>query len=122
MAKNETVSFNETPIVKKLNDFIEHKDYLEASLSLRTLSDSLQIQPHHLSVVIKRYHNNSFNDFINSYRIAHATTLLASNKHNNLSIEGVGISSGFNSRATFYRAFKRIKGMTPKEYQKSLRD
>ena len=59
-----------------------------------------------------------FSDLVNSYRVELAKETLIKDKH--LSVEGVALNSGFNSRATFYRVFKKHTGFSPTEYLNSL--
>jgi AraC-like DNA-binding protein len=66
---------------------------------------------------IKLKHNISFRDFLNNYRIAYIEEQLE--KPDFLaksSIEAIAEASGFGSRQSFYTAFRKAKGCTPKEY------
>jgi len=59
-----------------------------------------------------------FRDFINSYRIRHALTLLDDFEKKNLTIESVAYESGFNNRTSFYNAFKKQTDKLPSAYLK----
>lgn len=61
----------------------------------------------------------NFNNYINSYRVALAKQILKSSKASTLSIEGIGVESGFRSKTTFYSAFKKNVNMTPAQYKNS---
>jgi len=39
-----------------------------------------------------------------------------------LSLEDIALSSGFNSKTQFYRVFRQITGLTPKQYLSYLRE
>lgn len=59
-----------------------------------------------------------FTDYLNSYRLNYACKLLADDPGR--SIESIALESGFNSRQTFYRIFKKQFGLTPLAYRKSI--
>ena len=104
----------------RLMNFMENeKPYLDSQLRLDHLADKLNLSRHHISQVINEHFDASFFDFINSYRIEEAKTML--NDHFELSISEVLYSSGFNNRVSFYNAFKKNTGVTPSEF-KSLKN
>jgi AraC-like DNA-binding protein len=55
-----------------------------------------------------------FSAFVNEVRIGNSCKMLIENKHN---ISQVCYLSGFNYLSNFNRQFKKIKGMTPSEFQ-----
>lgn len=57
----------------------------------------------------------TFNEYLNSYRIRYAASLLTDNL--SLTINEVGDDSGFNSRSTYSRLFRDFYGMSPSEYR-----
>jgi AraC-like DNA-binding protein len=61
--------------------------------------------------------NKSFTDFINELRIEVSKEYLVTK--GNLTIESIGYESGFNSKSTFFKAFKKFTGITPLQYQKT---
>lgn len=61
---------------------------------------------------------SNLNNYLNRLRVEYSVKLIKENK--NYSIEAIAREAGFNSRATFYRAFYRQFGMTPTEYINSL--
>ncbi len=97
------------------------KPYLEPELTLPQLADKLGVVPHQLSQVINREMNKSFFDFVNEYRIQEAKRLLSSPQCDHLSILGIALDAGFNSKSAFYIAFGKYAGITPSEYRKQLR-
>lgn len=97
---------------------ISDKLLYDDSLSLRQMGEILSIAPHVLSEVINRYFDKSFFDLINRARIEEAKKQLMNMGNLNSTIEGVGYSCGFGSKASFYRAFKKYTGVTPTAYVK----
>lgn len=97
----------------------EEKCYADESLTLQHLSKLLDIPANYLSQIINEEFNQNFPDFINGYRIRDAQELLQDPRTNHLSILGIAYEVGFNSKSTFYTAFKKHTGMTPSEFLKS---
>lgn len=108
-------------IYTRLLTFIqEEKPYRQAEISLKQLSDNLQLSQHLISQVINQKFEKSFPDLMNYYRVEEAKIMLKDQNNLNLSIEGIGLECGFNSPATFYRAFKKHAGSTPSQYIKIM--
>ncbi len=91
------------------------KLYLNPDLTLPGLSEILNIPRTRLSIILNEYKKNNFYDFLSTYRIREAKKLMNSGAHIG-NILQIAYDSGFNSKSTFYKAFKKITGMTPTEY------
>lgn len=106
-----------------INDLIiKNKLFLNSKISLGLLSRLIDISEGYISQLINRNFEGNFNTYINSLRIEYAKSILADNSYNNYTIEAVGIECGFNSRSSFYSAFKKFTGKTPKEYRNFVRN
>jgi AraC-like DNA-binding protein len=105
-------------VLNKLNIYIksDEKPFLNVKLTLLEVATNLNVSSQQLSQVINEQNNLNFNDFINSYRIEESKDLLISTSYSNLTIDAIAQKSGFNSKSTFYTAFKKHVGATPKEY------
>jgi len=109
--------YNETIVnLKILQIFKEKSLFLNPNLTLQEASDELSVPKHRLTQLIKAGGYQNFYTFVNEHRIDFSKELLI-NLPNNLAIESVVADSGFQSRSTFYRAFKDITGLTPKEFK-----
>lgn len=97
-----------------------NKPYLDAELSLISLAGKMEISREELSDTINQGFNSRFNDFINKYRINETKRLIFEGKHKTHSLLGLAFEAGFNSKATFNRAFKKAENQSPSEYLKSL--
>ena len=93
------------------------QSYLDGELRLSDLAESLEMQPHHLSQVINLSRGQSFFEFVNTYRVAHARAMLEDPTEQRNVLE-VALASGFNSKASFNRAFAKATGMTPSACRK----
>ncbi|MGD8778803.1 MAG: helix-turn-helix transcriptional regulator [Ignavibacteria bacterium] len=104
----------------KLKKYMEkEKPYLNSNITLPELAGHLSISVHHLSRVINEKFNQNFFEFINSYRIDEAKSLLSNPDYNNQNIITIGYESGFNSVSAFNAAFKKKVGMNPSQFRKS---
>jgi AraC-like DNA-binding protein len=93
----------------------EDKLYLNPTLSLNMLVEHTAISQKIISSVLNQHVGKSFNDYINGYRIELVKQKLG-NGQSHLTITGIAFECGFNSQATFQRAFKQATGLTPTEF------
>lgn len=94
----------------------EQQPWLEPELTLTELAHRLRLPPGLLSKVINTGCGQNFNDFVNAYRVREAQRLLADPRFAHYSLVGVALESGFNSRSTFNRVFKKVVGQAPSEF------
>lgn len=128
LIKENTISIDETShdnqtssssLIDAIQQLITQKEILEDSnLTIANFSEKLNEPVHKISKIINVNFEKNFYDLINQERINYAKTILKENQ--NYTIEGVAYQAGFNSRATFYRAFKKYTNQTPSEYIASL--
>ncbi len=111
----------ERMLMSKIERFIKERHlYLDASLSLNKLSEYVQITPCKLSTIVNNNKKENFSNFINRFRVNKAIEIMKKDKEKKLTLEDVALQSGFSSRSNFYTHFKRIKGMTPKQFRDQL--
>ncbi len=96
------------------------KPHLDPQLTLPDLSKALGVNANLLSFVIKKGLEKNFNDFINEHRVTEVKAKLGSSAMKNMTLLGIAFECGFNSKATFNRAFKKFTELSPKEYQDQL--
>lgn len=97
----------------------ENKLYLDAALTMPKLADSIGVSPNYLSQTINSLFDANFFDYIDGLRVEHAKAMLSDPAQNHLSVVDVAMEAGFNSRSTFYAAFKQATGQTPANFRKS---
>ncbi len=101
----------------RIQQFMEQeKPFLNPDLNLTELSKMLKISAPALSEIINSGFNKNFNDFVNHYRVQAVQKMLEEGKQKHLSLLGIAMECGFNSKATFNRAFKRITNTSPSQY------
>ena len=95
-----------------------HETFTKPDLTIYSLSSETKIPVKKISFAINKIKGKNFYDFINDKRIEKSILLLKTfPKH---TIDSIAIDSGFKSRSTFYRAFKKNTGITPTEYMHKL--
>jgi AraC-like DNA-binding protein len=99
------------------SDLIENGKYLDPDLTLEKLAQQQRVSSGHLSRIINLYGNKSFNDFINELRVEQAKVFLSDPDYNPYTIVSIGLECGFNSKSTFYSAFKKFTSLTPSQYR-----
>ncbi|GAB3420247.1 helix-turn-helix domain-containing protein [Niabella aquatica] len=115
--KQYAVSQSELEILAgRIEDFLVRSGiYTNPDFTINTLADSMYVPVEKISAAINKVMNKNFFELVNEKRIDKAKLLL-DNKINQITIEAIAYESGFNSRASFYRAFKKYTSLTPSEY------
>jgi AraC-like DNA-binding protein len=96
----------------------EEKLFLDPDLTLKKLSERLQVHYNHLSQIINEHLGKSFNDYINAFRIEEAKQRLADPKEARKTVLEIAYDTGFYSKSVFNTAFKKFTGMTPSQFRK----
>lgn len=92
--------------------------YKNPDLKLNDLAKKINVSGHQLSQLLNDNLNKSFAAYINEYRINQACELMINDK--GIKLEAIGYEVGFNSKSTFYTAFKKHKNTTPTLYKERL--
>jgi AraC-like DNA-binding protein len=95
----------------------EKKVFKNPNLKLNDLANEINVSTHQLSQLLNDKLGKGFTLYVNEFRIQEACRILSTDE--NLTIEAIGEEVGFNSKSTFFSAFKKLKGMTPAMYQQS---
>jgi AraC-like DNA-binding protein len=96
------------------------KLYENPRLTLADVAKELNITSKAVSSAVNSGFNMNFNDFVNHYRIEAVKEKLNNGEHNTRTLLGIALDSGFNSKATFNRAFKKSTSNSPKDYIEKL--
>ncbi len=102
---------------EKVTASMQHDQlYKDAELTLSQLAKKLSTNSSVLSKVVNQGFGLNFNDFVNEYRVQAVIALLKAGEQKNQTLLGIAFDCGFNSKATFNRAFKKQTGISPKEW------
>jgi len=93
------------------------KPYLDSELSLQKLAIGLHLPEKRLSLLINKHIGKHFFDYVNEFRINEAKSLLK--EQPGLTVLEILYQVGFNSKSSFYTAFKKETFQTPTNYRKS---
>jgi AraC-like DNA-binding protein len=88
--------------------------YLDPNLSLQKMSQHVGALPNQVSQTLNQEIGATFFDYVARWRIEASKPLIMAG---DASVLTVALDVGFNSRSTFYKAFKRETGMTPKAFR-----
>lgn len=94
----------------------EFKPFLKASFSLAQLSSTLDIPVHHFNYYFRKTQQSNFLEQRMRWRIRHAKELIDAGKDKIITLEAIGLESGFQSRTTFFVNFKELVGESPSAY------
>ncbi len=112
---------DEQNFIERLQKFMDEEQlFLNPDINISKLSNTLEVGADYLSEILNDHLHQNFFDFINKYRIEEFKKQCISETNKHLSIMGIAYNCGFNSRASFYRAFKKFEGKTPIEYIRSV--
>ena len=104
-------------IVDSTKEVIE--DYLEKhyhqEIALEQLAEYLHFNPNYTSSLFKKIFGKTFISYLTDMRMEKAKSLL---KREELRIYEVARMVGYEDERYFQKTFKKITGVTPKEYQK----
>lgn len=102
-------------IVSTALSFME--EHYAEKLQLSDVAEHVYVSPWHLSKLINNVRGESFSEVMNGIRIRHAKELL---KDPRLRIGDISEQVGFQDTAHFSRVFKKVAGMSPNDYRKTL--
>lgn len=100
----------------KIRQALEHdKIYKNNAIGLNDLSRYINKDRYKVSQVLNEYLSKNFYALINQYRIVEAKDLLITQPF--LSVKAVMYEVGFNSKTSFYSAFKKETGLSPNDFR-----
>ncbi|MBX2871471.1 MAG: AraC family transcriptional regulator [Saprospiraceae bacterium] len=107
-------------ILQQLKDYMrKQKPFLNPELSIDQIAKALELPKHHLSQAINSGLKQNFSEFLNTYRISEAKTLLQDSKQNHLTIAAIAFEAGFKSLSHFNSTFKKVVQTPPSTFRKN---
>lgn len=107
--------YGDEDLINNVKTYIEH--YYQKNVSVEIAASLFHVNRSYLSHIFKKKMGESFIDYLNKVRVKHAKELLVSSDKK---MYQIALLSGYNNVRYFFRAFKKIEGMTPEQYRKSL--
>lgn len=102
---------NDASLYSNLVEYIE--EHLEEDLSLEKLAEEFYVSKYHIAHVFKDNIGLSIHQYITKKRLALCQEAIRAN----MNITDVYHMYGFGDYSSFYRAFKKEYGISPKEYR-----
>ncbi|MEK5235761.1 AraC family transcriptional regulator [Paenibacillus sp. FSL L8-0470] len=102
--------------VERITDWLD--EHYKQPFSLETLAASLHLSPYHISHLFKQYAGITLSEYLIQRRVREACILLA---NTGKSIQEIAVEVGDLSPSYFSQMFKKIKGISPDQYRKSIR-
>ena len=102
----------DTERINKVFEFIM-KNYTQ-EIYVQEIASQLHMSVPSFSRDFKHHTRKTFSDYVTEIRIGRACRLLMENNH---SISEISYKSGFDNLSNFYRHFKKVVGVIPKEYK-----
>ena len=92
----------------------EQQVYLQPDFKLSDLAVMLDASTVRVSRCIKAERDCSFSQLVNRCRIDHAQRMMR--EQPDVKMSAVALASGFANETSFFRVFKSVIGLTPKEW------
>lgn len=94
-----------------------HKNY-SGTVTLSSLANEAGMSPKYFCRFFKEMVNRTPIDYLNFYRIERACQSLTDSEK---SVTEIALDCGFNDLSYFIKTFKKHKGISPKQYKKSVK-
>lgn len=125
VSKNyKTSSLDKSKVDTYIEKFLilmnEEKLFIDSNITVNQVAQKMEIPRQHLSQILNVYMKISFQDYINKRRVEEFVVYLKSNAYSNYTIMGIANEVGFKSKSSFNTTFKKVYGVTPSQYKKTL--
>lgn len=97
-----------------------NKPYRNPNLKVADLAVAIGTTSHSLSYLFNQYLEKNYYDYINEYRVEEFKSLILKDEYAKYTLTAMAELCGFSSRASFFRTFKKLAGITPNEYIKQV--
>lgn len=107
-------------ILRKLTG---EKLYRDPSYNATRLADDLGVNRRYISAAVAAHTDGgNFTSLVSELRLREVCRMLTSPRYVHYTAEEIGLTAGFSSRQTFYTAFRRKYGITPRQYRRQHSD
>lgn len=103
-------------------EFLMQRDrlYVNPNLKIADLAAILNVSTYTLSYLFNQYLDKNYYDYLNDYRIEEFKRLVGKDEYSKYTLTALAELCGFSSRTSFFRYFKKVIGITPNEYIRSI--
>lgn len=114
--RNLSFGTKQSPLIIRCKNMILQR--LHTKLSVQELAEELEITPGYLSHLFLKEEGVKLTEYITGEKINFAKEQLV---YTEKSLDTIAYSLGFVSQSHFGQAFKKVTGMTPKQYRESYK-
>jgi AraC-like DNA-binding protein len=98
----------------------EQHIYTDSTLNREKVAEKLGISAGYVSQIVNTITGDNFANYINQYRVDAVKEMISNSEYDNYNLLTMGLESGFTSKTTFYKTFKKVTGQTPNEYKNTV--
>ena len=102
-------------VVAQVQEYV--KNHLSEKLTLADVAAVFNFTPNYLSQLFGKYGDSGFVEYITETRIAAAKEML---EQGDLKVYEIAEKLGYESAFYFSKVFKKVTGLSPREYQQSI--
>jgi len=102
-------------VVAQVQEYV--KNHLSEKLTLADVAAVFNFSPNYLSQLFGKYGDSGFVEYITETRIAAAKEML---EQGDLKVYEIAEKLGYESAFYFSKVFKKVTGLSPREYQQSI--
>ncbi len=99
--------------------FIVEKKYRDPDYSAQLLAEELGTNTRYISAVINLRFQDNYSQMVNEFRIKDAMYMLKDKHNAKMTVEDIALAVGFSNRQSFYAAFYKRTGTSPREYREA---
>lgn len=107
--------------IQILEKLTREKLYRDPQYNTKRLAADLHTNTRYISAAVALCTGNNYSALVNSLRLRDVCKMMRSPKHKDMTVEEIGLLSGFSSRQAFYLAFHRIYACTPRAYRLQIK-
>lgn len=87
----------------------EQHIYTDCTLNREKVAEQLGISAGYVSQIVNTITADNFANYINNYRVEAVKEMISNSEFENYNLLAMGLESGFTSKTTFYKAFKKLR-------------
>ena len=107
---------------KMIQIILVQKKFMDKNYSAKALAEDLNTNSRYVSAVCNVKFHMNYASLVNKYRIEEAMSMLTDRRYQKLTMEDIAGMVGFANRQSFYSAFYKLQGCTPRDYKMKYRE
>ncbi len=116
--RNQMTGKKYTEIIEKARNYIQ-ENYQNEDMSLQSVASNVNVSSNHFSTIFRKETGETFIEYLTTVRMDKAKELLICTS---MKTSEVGFEVGYKDPHYFSYIFKKIQGMSPKEYRKMKKE